>query len=154
MIEETISQLGSLYVAPRARKINIRSSSSDTSCILALTSTFSGGLSLLARSTSISVPIANSEVTFVLLANPYNHGDNTVREIFANTPALPDGTMVYKYDPATDGYFTNVFNNGTWDNSGLVINPGEGFFFSFNSQAARTRGDDLIVTFSGDLPAS
>ncbi len=108
--------------------------------------------SLATTSNSVNVPITGNSVTYALLANPYNHGGNTVKEIFSST-ALPAGTTVHKFK--VDGTYAESLLTTTWSVPTLLIEPGEGFFLSFPSQAARNLGSaTLQVNFSGDLSSA
>jgi len=106
---------------------------------------------LAANSNTVNVAITANATTYALLANPYNRGGNTVAEIFADS-RLPSGSTVYRFDPS-GGYSSSSFSGG-WSEPGLVINAGQGFFLSFNSQAARTMGATLPLNFSGELASA
>ncbi|MCP5516606.1 MAG: hypothetical protein H7A45_05010 [Verrucomicrobiales bacterium] len=79
---------------------------------------------------------------FNLIANQLIAADNTV---VALLPGVPEGTSVYKFDPAT-GYTITTVEFGEWTNPSLTLSPGEGFWLR-NPDAA-----DLVITFVGEVP--
>lgn len=65
---------------------------------------------------------------FTMVANQLDATpDNKVTTLFA---APPNETQVFKYNPATGGYVSLSFNDGSWegDDLNLVANPGQGIF--------------------------
>src|SRR2546430_704406 len=66
-------------------------------CLLtALVLAFCNADSRATSSNTVNVPISGNAITYAILANPYNHGGNTVAEIFSASK-IPSGTAVYKY---------------------------------------------------------
>lgn len=78
---------------------------------------------------------------FQLIANPLNAENNSLASLM---PSVPDGTTIYKYDPAT-GYSVNSFNFGEWTDPAQTLVPGEGAFI-LNADAA-----PMTVTFVGEV---
>jgi len=82
---------------------------------------------------------------FSLIANHLNNSpDNRVISLF---PTPPEGTVVFKFNPATD-LFTNArFVDGAWENDlTITLGPGEGAFI--NAPTAFTQ------TFVGEVALS
>jgi hypothetical protein len=81
---------------------------------------------------------------FNLAANQLIPADATVTAVLAG---VPGGTVVYKYDPAS-GYAINTYDDlfGEWENPGMTLNPGEGFWLRNPGSA------DFTVTFVGEVP--
>ncbi len=63
-----------------------------------------------------------------MMANPLNHGSNTVSEIFAGPP--DNLTILFKWNESGVGYDSSTFDPDIrgWTDSPLVLNPGEGAF--------------------------
>jgi hypothetical protein len=43
-------------------------------------------------------------------------------------PVAPEGTTLYKFNPATGAYQGNAFEFGAWADPTMTLNPGEGAF--------------------------
>jgi len=80
---------------------------------------------------------------FTMIANQLNNApDNKVTTVL---PAPPEGTIVYKFNPATGGYQILSFLDGAYegDDLNMTLNPGEGAFVK--SPSAHN------VTFVGEV---
>jgi hypothetical protein len=66
---------------------------------------------------------------FQLISNPLNATDNKLAALIPNPP---NGTTVFKYDPAS-GFSSSQFLFGSWGNPDLTIAPGEGVFIQSGS---------------------
>jgi hypothetical protein len=62
---------------------------------------------------------------FSMIANQVDSTNNTVGALFPNPP---EGTTIYKFNPATGSYIINPFDFGQWANPNQTLNPGEGAF--------------------------
>lgn len=85
---------------------------------------------------------------FSMISNPLDNGDNDLNTILPNLGPEATGTLVYRFDAATQNYADSIafiFGAG-WLGADMVIAPGEGFFIQNNS------GADLSITFVGDVP--
>jgi hypothetical protein len=78
---------------------------------------------------------------FNLIANPLVAQTNTVPELFKG---VPNGTVVYKFDPAT-GYVANNYNFGKWGQPSMTVVPGEGVFVKNPTQT------NIVITFVGEV---
>lgn len=83
---------------------------------------------------------------FQLIANPLDAESNKVSDLLTT---VPDGTIVYKFDPAS-GYVINQFISPApgvafWTEPDMTLEPGEGAFI-FNPQTT-----DLAITFVGQV---
>ncbi len=89
----------------------------------------------------------------ILMANPFNTADNTVRGLLFN---VPEGSGLKKWDEATQSYRTNLFSLGHWSDETMTLRPGEGIFFS-NSIAQPVSlcltGEILQGDLSNSVPA-
>jgi hypothetical protein len=83
-----------------------------------------------------------SSPTNILMANPFNTPDNTVRGLLSN---VPEGSGLYKLDEATQTYHANQFSLGRWSDETMTLRPGEGVFFS-NSLA-----QPLTLLLTGEI---
>ncbi len=133
---------------PNPRKIRARIFQRAACSLFSLSLALASADALAARSNTVNLAITANATTYAILANPYSRGGNTVAEIFADS-RLPNGSTVYKFAPS--GAFVTSSFSGGWSDPSLTINAGEGFFFSFNSQAARVMGATLQLSFSGEL---
>ncbi len=79
---------------------------------------------------------------FTLAANPLEGATNTVSVLF---PAVPNGTSVFKFDSTSGSYVGSTFLFGSWNNPGMTLVPGEGFFFKNPS------GTTITNTFVGNV---
>jgi len=71
-----------------------------------------------------------------LIANPYQHNrgttvldavpDNSVGELFKS---VPQGTLLFKFDNATQRFSENRFRGRRWSNPSQALLPGEGAWF-------------------------
>lgn len=75
-----------------------------------------------------------------LIANQLDHGSNTLNEIL---PAMPDGSVLYKYDNASASWSAAFYNAGlgSWTPGNLTLAPGEGAFLQSPS--------NFFITFTG-----
>jgi hypothetical protein len=78
---------------------------------------------------------------FNLIANPLVAQTNTVPELFKG---VPNGTVVYKFDPAT-GYVANNYNFGKWGQPSMTLMPGEGVFVKNPTTT------NIVITFVGEV---
>jgi hypothetical protein len=90
---------------------------------------------------------------FNLISNPLdNKTGNTIANLFGTgMNPVPEGLIVYHFDPATDQYVSAVYDPflGGWDpvaNANTVIAPGNGVFVFLPGAANST------VTFVGEVP--
>jgi len=67
---------------------------------------------------------------------------NTVADLL---PGLPDGSVVYKFDPAS-GFDINSLTFGMWSDPSMTLVPGEGFFLLNGGT------EDVTITFVGEVP--
>ena len=79
---------------------------------------------------------------YSMIANPLSRGGNTVAEVLSS---VPNGTQLYKYNPANRAFINNVFQAGNWSNPSQTLSPGEGAFI-YN-----TSGSVISLTFTGGL---
>jgi hypothetical protein len=85
---------------------------------------------------------------FNLISNPLdnkNANGNTITNLFAS---VPEGTTVYKFNPATGSYTANGFEFGEWSDKTQTLVPGEGAFVKIPA------GGSAKVTFVGDVVQS
>ena len=81
---------------------------------------------------------------FSLIANPLDAADNTVVGLFPNATS---GTVIFKFNPATGGFFSSTFStflNG-WTDPTMNLVPGEGFFYK------NPTGATVTNTFVGNV---
>ena len=76
---------------------------------------------------------------YVMIANQFIHGGNSVAEIL---PRVPEGTSFFKYNQNTRSYSRDTFIAGAWTDPTQTLGPGEGAFF-YNSTAGYI---DLALT--------
>jgi hypothetical protein len=71
---------------------------------------------------------------FYMLANQLNASPNN--KVATLIPNPPNGTFVFKFNPANGGYVTIDFADGAWegDDVDMTLNPGEGVFIQSPSQ--------------------
>jgi len=62
---------------------------------------------------------------FSMIANQLESGNNTVGSLM---PAVPEGTTIFKFNPATGAYVGNTFEFEAWADPAMTLNPGEGAF--------------------------
>jgi hypothetical protein len=87
---------------------------------------------------NLSVPTG-----FSMIANQLDNGTgNLVPDILT----VPDGTVIFKYNPSTSGYDNNTFLFGSWTDPNMTLDPGEGVFINNSSGAA------IGLTFVGEVP--
>jgi hypothetical protein len=88
---------------------------------------------------------------FTIIANPLNGTNNHLNTILP----LPDtaaGTILYRFNPLTQGYVTATFfgsEDGGWFSdspANLILNPGEGAFIRVEGPTP------LNITFVGEVP--
>ena len=86
-----------------------------------------------------------------MVANPLNNSNNNITNIFQN---VPDGSSIFRWDPTVSDFQSttytyaagaHVWDNGSGNFSGFILNPGEGIFFINNG------GSDITNTFVGDV---
>ena len=80
---------------------------------------------------------------FSIASNPLDGAANTVVALFP--ASTPNGSTVFKFNPAEGNFTSATFFFGTWDNPTMTLVPGEGFFF--RNTAATT----FINTFVGNV---
>jgi hypothetical protein len=110
-----------------------------------------GAVGLLASNAQVysvnSVGYVNLAIPtgFSMIANPLNTSDNTVGSLLnPATSGLPDGTTLYKFNPANGQYQVNVLDFGEWALPAMTLNPGEGAFIQHG-------GAPTSVTFVGEV---
>lgn len=64
---------------------------------------------------------------FSIASNPLEGAANTVAALFPAT--TPNGSTVFKFNPANGSFTSATYFFGTWDNPSMTLVPGEGFFF-------------------------
>jgi len=82
-----------------------------------------------------------------LIANQLNNGATAPNQVIDLIPAPPNGTFVFKFNPATGGYITIDFADGAWEGDDLTVkaNPGEGIFVK------NPTANPFTVTFLGEV---
>jgi hypothetical protein len=80
---------------------------------------------------------------FSIASNPLDGAANTVVALFP--ASTPNGSTVFKFNPAGGNFTSATFFFGTWDNPTMTLVPGEGFFF--RNTAATT----FTNTFVGNV---
>ena len=80
---------------------------------------------------------------FSIGSNPLEGATNTVAALFPST--TPNGSTVFKFNPAGGSFSSATFFFGTWDNPTMTLVPGEGFFFR------NTGGTTFTNTFVGNV---
>jgi hypothetical protein len=81
------------------------------------------------------------------IANPLNNLEGNTLEILL--PNVPPGTIVRKYNPATQSYFPDaIFSGNAWSTPNVTLNPGEG------AQVFNPTATPLAITFRGSLNSS
>jgi hypothetical protein len=78
---------------------------------------------------------------FSLIANQLNAvGGNRISNLFKSPP---EGTRVYKFNPALGGFVIAQFIDGAWEGSDaeMTLNPGEGAFMQTSLTSHRFLGD-------------
>jgi hypothetical protein len=88
---------------------------------------------------------------FSLIANPYYHNrgtkvvdavpDNSVGEILK---AVPEGTLLFKFDNATGRFSENRFRGKGWSHPDQTLSPGEGAFIFIPHKKT------VAIAFSGN----
>jgi hypothetical protein len=79
---------------------------------------------------------------FSMIANPLNASTNTISALFG---AAPDGTILYKFNPATGQYSINGKEFDEWASPNDTLLPGDGaFIFNGGTQP-------FTVTFVGEV---
>lgn len=87
---------------------------------------------------------ANTGYGYTMLANQLNNpAGNAVASLL---PSPFPGTIVFKWNDATQVYATNRFSFGSWTDPNMTLNPGEGVFYYNPSNATAT------LTFVGEVP--
>lgn len=81
---------------------------------------------------------------FSTIANHLSNGANIISELL---PQVPEGSLIYKFEPKTGGWFINHFQQGQWSRPNQTLAPGEGAFI-------RNPGNEFTITFSGTQPAT
>lgn len=105
-----------------------------------------GAAGLLAASAQVysvnSVGYVNETIPtgFSLIANPLTAADNSVPTLLPN---VPDGTIIYKFNSATQGFTANNYFFG-WGDTTMTLVPGEGAFI-YNP------GAPFTATFVGQV---
>lgn len=79
---------------------------------------------------------------FTLAANPLNATANTVLALF---PGVPEGSLIFTFNPASGTFDINSFAFGAWSRPNDTIVPGQAFFFK-NSSAT-----PYVNTFVGNV---
>ncbi|HTH47995.1 MAG TPA: LamG domain-containing protein, partial [Candidatus Limnocylindria bacterium] len=67
---------------------------------------------------------------FILVANQFNLGGNTLSSLL---PGIPSGTVAYFYNSGTGNFDITSTYTGTWSSPSLTANPGTGFFLGTSS---------------------
>ena len=80
--------------------------------------------------------------TQILIANPFNTPDNTVRGLLSN---VPEGCGLKKWDELTQSYRTNLFSQGRWSDETMTWRPGEGLLFS------NSLSQSLLLCMAGEI---
>ncbi len=82
---------------------------------------------------------------FSMISNPLQGQSTSIPTLI---PAPPEGTSVFKFNPATGGYSVAQFVDGAWEGSAVTLAPGEGVFIRNSSASAFT------LTFTGEVVQS
>lgn len=104
----------------------------------------SGGANVPITHAAESSYTVNIPAGFSTIANHLNRGGSTVAELL---PAVPEGTLLYKFDAKTSGYTINAFQSGSWLRPFETLRPGEGAFI-------RNPGNEFAITFTGTNPSN
>ncbi len=80
---------------------------------------------------------------FSIACNPLDGAANTVVALFP--ASTPNGSTVFKFNPAAGNFTSATFFFGSWDNPSMTLVPGEGFFFRNTAATA------FINTFAGNV---
>jgi len=89
---------------------------------------------------------------FSMIANQLNNtatGGNTVSNLFAGAP---EGTTLYTFNPATQGYAANTYDIGEWTNPGFLLTAGEGAFILAPSAFTNTLVGEVVLSSSITVP--
>jgi hypothetical protein len=78
---------------------------------------------------------------FTIIANPLNNTTNNLNSILTN--GIASGTVIYKFNPATQLYVQSTFASGSF-HPDQTLNPGEAAFIKLAAAAS--------VTFVGNVP--
>jgi len=92
----------------------------------------------------VNVTLSNS---FTLISNPLMASNNPNTTLAQLIPAAPPGTIVYKFNGTTyeiSGW-DDLAEPPAWDNPGIVIPAGQGFFVALQP------GQTLQITFVGEV---
>jgi hypothetical protein len=81
---------------------------------------------------------------FNLISNQLNNGNNGISTVLN----VPEGTDVYKFNGT--GYVSNSYSEGEWDNPGMTLSPGEGFFVRVSAATTITLIGE--VSLSNSVP--
>ncbi len=100
-----------------------------------------GLLRAFAQPNSLTLSFTNG---LTLISNPFDHGSNTVAELFTN---VPEGTMLYTFDAPNQRWYVNQFEFGAWVQPTQVLPAGDGAF-------VRNPTNTFSITFTGTPPAS
>jgi hypothetical protein len=87
---------------------------------------------------------------FKMIANQLVHGDNRIRTLMVP----PEGTALYKLNPATGGYLSADYVDGAWegDDPQMTLAPGEGaFVYSPAAWVLKLEGE-VPLTWSLPVP--
>lgn len=79
---------------------------------------------------------------FTLAANPLSATANTVAALF---PGVPEGALIFTFNPGTGGFDINSFAFGAWSRPNDTIVPGQAFFFK------NPTGTAYVNTFVGNV---
>jgi len=88
---------------------------------------------------------------YCILANPLNGTNNSLNTVLPLPPGY-DGSNIYRFDPATQGYLDSIawiegFGWFSPSDPDPTVNPGEGFFLQ------NSANQSLTVTFVGEVPS-
>jgi hypothetical protein len=115
--------------------------------LIAATIGLAGALTTMAQVYSVNaVGYVTKQLTagFNVLTNPLDAGagNNTVLKLLGT--GLPEGTLVYTYDPVT-GYSINTWEFTVWTDPDQTLVPGQGFF------VALPAGGSASLIFVGEV---
>jgi len=89
---------------------------------------------------------------FAMIANQLNNGTgNKVADLIPNPP---EGTIIYKFNPASGGYLLVSFVDGAYegDDVNMTLAPGEGVFIKSPSAHTATFVGEVVLSSSTPIP--
>jgi hypothetical protein len=89
---------------------------------------------------------------FYMVANQLNNG--TGNKVVDLIPNPPEGTIVYKFNPASGGYLTVAFLDGAYEGvTTMTLAPGEGAFIKSPSAHTATFVGEVVLSSATTVPS-